>query len=92
MRRSDANISTMLDENGRAVNKRTDLPEFSQTLHFDVDRYQEFLDNSNLSAGQKEEILKALWVIVVCFVDLGFDINPPQETHKDRRNEVGTCA
>lgn len=45
----------------------------------DVERYQSYLDDPNLSVEQKEEFLQALWSIVVTFVELGFGVHPLQE-------------
>ena len=49
------------------------------TLSIDVARYQEYLDGSDLTPEQKEEFLKAVWSIVVTFVELGYGVHPLQE-------------
>lgn len=49
------------------------------TLTVDVEKYQAWLDGSDLSLEQKEEFLQALWSIVVSFVELGFGVHPLQE-------------
>ena len=49
-------------------------------LTVDVEKYQSWLDNSELSQAQKEGFLQALWSIVVSFVELGFGVHPLQET------------
>ena len=48
-------------------------------LEVDVDKYQKYLDDPSLSADQKDEIIRALWSIMIAFVDLGFGIHPIQE-------------
>lgn len=48
-------------------------------LTVDVEKYQSWLDGSDLSQEQKEEFLQALWSIVVSFVELGFGVHPLQE-------------
>ncbi len=48
-------------------------------VHVDFARYQEFLDNTEMTEAQREEFLKALWSIIVAFIDLGFGIHPLQE-------------
>ena len=48
-------------------------------LSVDVERYQAYLDGSDMSQAEKEEFLQALWQIIVSFVDLGFGIHPLQE-------------
>lgn len=49
------------------------------TLTVDVRRYQSLIDDPSLSEAQKEEVLRALWSIVVTFVELGFGVLPLQE-------------
>jgi hypothetical protein len=49
------------------------------TLTVDVALYQSYLEDSGLSEAQKEEFLRALWCIVVSFVELGFNVHPLQE-------------
>lgn len=50
-----------------------------RVLTVDVTKYQALLDDPNLSQAQKEEFLRALWSIVVTFVELGFGVHPLQE-------------
>lgn len=45
----------------------------------DVEKYQGYLDGSGLSQAQKEEVLQAMWLIIVSFVELGFGVHPAQE-------------
>lgn len=45
----------------------------------DVEKYQSWLDDSDLSDQEKQEFLQALWNIVVAFVELGFGVHPLQE-------------
>ncbi|WP_397544650.1 hypothetical protein [Roseovarius salis] len=49
------------------------------TLTVDVARYQEYLDGADLTPEQKEEFLRAVWSIVVTFVELGYGVYPLQE-------------
>lgn len=49
------------------------------TLSIDVARYQEYLDGSDLTPEQKEEFLRAMWSVVVTFVELGYGVHPLQE-------------
>jgi hypothetical protein len=48
-------------------------------LAVDIERYQAFLDGSDMTGAQKEEFLGALWSIMVSFVELGFGVHPLQE-------------
>lgn len=45
----------------------------------DVEKYQHYLDGSNMTEKQKEEFLQALWSVMVTFVELGFRVHPLQE-------------
>lgn len=49
------------------------------SLGIDTAKYQAYLDDPSLSEVQKEEIVEALWSIIVAFVDLGFCVHPLQE-------------
>lgn len=53
------------------------LPELRK-IEVDVDRYQAMLDDPALTEAKKEQIITALWQIIVAFVDLGFDVHPAQ--------------
>jgi len=48
-------------------------------LTIDIKKYEALLDDPSLSEAQKEEFLRALWSIVVTFVELGFGVHPLQE-------------
>ena len=55
-------------------------------LTVDVERYQEYLDGTDITDAQKEEFLQALWSMVVTFVEMGFGVHPLQEVcGKDRQ-------
>ncbi|WP_152612206.1 hypothetical protein [Leisingera sp. ANG-S5] len=49
------------------------------SLEIDTAKYQAYLDDPSLSDAQKDEIMQALWSIIVAFVDLGFGVHPAQE-------------
>lgn len=49
------------------------------SLAIDLDKYQAYLDGSGLTPAQKEDFLRALWSIMVAFVDLGFGVHPVQQ-------------
>ena len=50
-----------------------------KTLKVDVEKYLAWLEDPDLSAQQKEQIVEALWRIIICFVDLGYGVAPLQE-------------
>src|SRR5690606_29396210 len=45
----------------------------------DVEKYQAYLDEPNLSEEQKEEFLQAIWSVMVAYVERGFGVHPLQE-------------
>lgn len=49
------------------------------TVKVDVERYADLLDDPSLDADKKEEIIHALWTIIVTFVELGFGVSPTQQ-------------
>ncbi|MET1414382.1 hypothetical protein ABVF61_19070 [Roseibium sp. HPY-6] len=58
-----------------------------KTLTLDVDYYQSFLDDVDISDAQKRELIETLWNIVVQFVDLGFGIHPLQQANPTKGSE-----
>ena len=64
-----------------AVNKAmaTESVAARPGLRVDVDAYQAYLEDTDLSDAQKREMIEALWSIVVSFVELGFGVHPVQE-------------
>ncbi len=42
----------------------------------DVEKYQAYLDETDMTLAQKEAFLQDLWQIVVAFVELGFGVHP----------------
>lgn len=45
----------------------------------DVERYQAYLDETDMTDAQKEEFLQSMWQIIIGFVELGFGVHPLQE-------------
>jgi len=56
-----------------------DRSSLTSILTVDAERYQAFLDGSNMTDAEKEEILQALWSIIMSFVELGFEVRPLEE-------------
>lgn len=48
-------------------------------LKVDIERYQSYLDDTDMTPAQKEEFLQAMWLIMMSFVELGFEVHPLQE-------------
>ncbi len=56
-------------------------PNPQTTIHFDWQEWLPYVENSDLTDAQKQEMIETLWSIVLTFVDLGWDVCPtPQET------------
>lgn len=58
----------------------------------DVKKYQALLDGSGLSQDQKDDFLRALWSIVVTFIDLGFGVHPLQEVCGQNLNNTSILS
>ncbi|WP_373086902.1 hypothetical protein [Sneathiella sp.] len=60
-------------------------------LTVDVEKYEQYLQGSNLDDDQKEEFLNAIWAFVSAFVELGFGVHPLQEVcgQDDQRPKQG---
>lgn len=50
--------------------------ETMKSLSLDVEKYQALLDGSDMTDEEKDEYLRTLWSIIVSFVDLGFFVQP----------------
>lgn len=51
-----------------------------RALTLDVAHYQALLDDSSMSDDDKARMIEALWSIIVGFVDLGFTVQPSEES------------
>jgi len=49
------------------------------SLQLDVEYYKDLLEGTDLDDAQKEQVIEALWKIIVSFVELGFDVHPAQQ-------------
>lgn len=63
---------------GVALERATNKAE-ARNVEIDVEKYQAYLDDPSLSDDQKEEIIHALWTIIMAFVELGFGVSPTQQ-------------
>lgn len=56
-------------------NKTPDIPDGTRpTLKLDVEKYQHMLDMPDVDDVQRKELIEALWLLVVSFMDAGFDV------------------
>ncbi|WP_300071798.1 hypothetical protein [uncultured Ruegeria sp.] len=75
MKDQDFTNAPDLGEALEKASKRSGL----RTVEIDVERYQAYLDDPALSDAQREDIIQALWTIIVAFVELGFGVHPVQQ-------------
>lgn len=65
-------------------------PAVGNALHFDVELYRHYFEDSGLTELQQREMLEALWILVVGFVDMGFGIHPVQHVLDGRKKTLAT--
>lgn len=53
-----------------------------RVLTLDVDHYQHMLDAPDLSEDQQSEMIEALWILIVSFVDLDYTVCPKNSCGK----------
>ena len=62
------------------------------TFTIDVDYYQKFLDDPDISDARKQELIETLWGVVCQFVMIGFNVHPVQQARalraKDRERKT----
>lgn len=51
----------------------------STALAFDPDSYRHYVEGYDLSETEQQELLSALWQIIVQFVDMGLGLHPLQQ-------------
>jgi hypothetical protein len=62
------------------------------SIAVDVERYQAYLDGSDLTQAEKEEFLQTLWGIIVSFVEWGYGVHPLQEVCGKEAESGGKTA
>lgn len=68
-----------ISDNAEYQTSDTDInPSQVPTATLDIERYQNLLEAPELSDQQKEQLLKALWSMIVCLVEFGFQVKPNQ--------------
>ena len=55
------------------------MTEQKRSLLLDAEKYQHFLDDSDLTDEEKLEFMETMWNLVCEFVMLGFEIHPIQQ-------------
>jgi len=57
-------------------------------LEFNAQDYVAYVDDMDLTQEEAETLLRALWDIMMAFVDMGFGIHPVQEKAGDKNAET----
>lgn len=68
------------------------LQSFNQVSSNAAEKYQYMLDGSGMNDAQKQDVLEALWSMVVAFVDLGFGVHPVQQACGQLEKELDQSA
>lgn len=63
-----------------------------KSLQVDVERYQAYLDDSEMTDKERSQVIEALWVIVSCFVELGFQVHPTQQACGKVKNALDVAG
>lgn len=63
-----------------------------RVIEIDIEKYQSYLDDPALSDDQKEQIVHALWALIVSFVEFGFGVHPVQQACGQLENEFDPAA
>lgn len=69
-------------EQHNAINEAVEMAVSQRSrpsVEIDVERYQAYLDDTDLSPEHRREMLEALWTIITAFVELGFGVHPTQQ-------------
>lgn len=53
----------------------------SNPIEFDWKLYKNYVENPDLTDEEKEQAIKAMWNIVINFVDYGFGVHPVQQAN-----------
>ena len=67
-------------------------PKVSPALRFDWRDWLPYFEDEDIPIEQKRELIETLWSIVITFVDLGFELNPPQNASKSCGKEIDLTA
>ena len=60
------------------INSAEQSAPVRKSLTLDLSFYEDQLDDPELDEQSREDILIALWTIICCFVDLGYQMEPEQ--------------
>lgn len=63
-----------------------------QSVGFDTEYYQSFLDDYDIPEDQKRELIEALWAIIAQLIDLGFGVHPINSVQDERQTDETLSA
>ena len=63
-----------------------------RAIQLDLEKYKPFLDDHNIADTDKEQLLEALWNIVVSFVKLGYGVHPVQQAQEIKKIAQPPCG
>ena len=61
----------------------------THALTLDVEKYEQYLADSDASEAQKQELMQIYWDIICEFVTMGFHVHPVQDAMSDVRTPSG---
>lgn len=61
-------------------------------MKINIEHYQRYLDDTNISDTDKEELLETLWSIICELVELGYGVHPLQENCGESNKEVANSS
>lgn len=86
-------IETKIEEFNRTTNTLSQSkPHPLPALTLDVDYFQGFLDDPDISEDEKRELIEVIWSIVVSVIDLGFGVHPVQQAIQDTSLRDGLAS
>ena len=73
--------------------ERTRAGSSWKTLTFDASHYEHLLEDEDIDDAAKHEFLAMMWNIMVCFVDLGFEVKLKEDGEQNcGQSSVGAEA
>ena len=63
-------------------------PPPRRALRLDIEKYQAYLDDTSIPEHQKEQMIEALWHIIVTVIDLRFEIAGAQAVAEENCGEL----
>ena len=65
-------------QNDLTDTKETTVQTPYKALVLDLDHYQAMLDHPKINDTRRREIIEALWKIICCFVEIGYQVQPAE--------------